>query len=105
MPFFESELIIVPAVAMLTAHLAPWDQLMTAPFTAFVLCCNYEFWQGKRYVDNTLMPFKPYYRLCRAGAEMVWPVFLNFYLKTCFLADRSTTALDLEAGAEWRGTS
>jgi len=36
---------------------------------------------------------------------MVSPAFLNFYLKTCFLADRSTTAFDLVAGANWRGTS
>ena len=82
-----------------------WDKPNTAPFTAFVFCCNYEFWEGKRYVDNTLTPFKPYYRLCRAGAEMISPGFLSFYLKTCFLADRSTTAFDLEASAEWRGTS
>ena len=81
----------------------PWNKPNTAPFTAFVLCCKYEFWEGQRYVDNALMPFKPYYRLCRTGAEMVSPAFLNFYLKTCFLADRSTTAFDLEAGANWRG--
>jgi hypothetical protein len=74
-----------------------WDKPDTAPFTAFVLCCGYEFWEGKPYVDNTLVPYEPYYQLCRTGAELVSPAFLHLYLKTCFLADRSTTAFDLEA--------
>jgi hypothetical protein len=73
-----------------------WNKPNADPFTALVLCCNYEFWEGKRYVDNSLTPYEPYYQLCRTGAEMVSPAFLQLYLKTCFLADRSTTAFDLE---------
>jgi hypothetical protein len=75
-----------------------WDKPGTAPFTAFALCCGYEFWEGKPYVDDTLVPYEPYYQMCRTGAEMASPMFLQFYLKTCFLADRRTTAFELEAG-------
>jgi hypothetical protein len=75
-----------------------WDAPNRAPFRAFALCCGHEFWDGKRYVDNSLLPCDRYYELCRKGAEMVSPSFLQLFLKTCFLADRITTASDLEAG-------
>lgn len=77
-----------------------WGKPDSAPFTAFVLCCAYEVYQGKTYLDNTILPFQPYYKMCRVGAAMVSPEFLDLYLKTTYMTDRITTAYDLEAAQD-----
>lgn len=73
-----------------------WHDRASRPFLAYALCCPYETFEGERYVDNSLVPFKPYYELCCEGARMVSAEFLNFFLETTFLADRVTTLRDVE---------
>ena len=74
-----------------------WNNSDTKPFTAYVLCCPYESWEDKPYSDDTLMPYQPYYDLCRSGAAQVSERFLSLYLQTTFLADRHTTAFEVES--------
>jgi hypothetical protein len=60
------------------------------PFTAFVLCCPPGAAVGEARVDESLMPYPPYYELCRDGAAMVSEEFLETFKRTTFLADRCT---------------
>ncbi len=68
-----------------------WLRPEIPPYTGYVLCSK-TWWEGTQYIDDTLTPFPKYYDLCRAGAAMVSPEFLQLYLETTYFPDRQTTA-------------
>lgn len=74
-----------------------WNAKDDRPFAAYALCCRHEYFEGVRYLDDRLLPYMPYAKVCRDGAGMVSPQFLEMYLRTAFMADRSTTVEQWEA--------
>ena len=73
-----------------------WANREEPPFSGYVLCCRHEYFEGERFVDDSLSPYAPYANLCREGARRVSEEFLDMYLETSFLADRVTTAREWE---------
>lgn len=67
-----------------------WDT-NDEPFVAYVLCCSSISPHGQELVDESILPYAPYYGICRAGAAAVSRAFLDLFLATTFLADRKTT--------------
>jgi hypothetical protein len=67
-----------------------WDAQESPPLLAHILGTPDQPRQGPRYTRDDLRPHPAYYRLCRAGAASFSAAFLDFYLDSTYLADRST---------------
>jgi predicted ATPase len=73
-----------------------WKSDYKLKVRAYTLGCSGRLWKGKMLSDESLLPNEEYYHLCRSGAEAVSKEFLDFYLKTSYLADRITPIIEYE---------
>ncbi len=55
-------------------------------YEAYTLCAP-EYFQGRKLVNNQLLPNVPYYKICKQGAAEVSDDFLEVWLDTSFLGD------------------
>ncbi|MEM6690966.1 MAG: hypothetical protein AAF664_16180 [Planctomycetota bacterium] len=78
----------------------PWNAPEEIPKIAYVFRADESAFEGKVYVDDTLLPYPPYAALCREGAGMVDPDFEDAFLDTSWLADRVTTLRSWLRGTE-----
>ncbi len=74
----------------------PWHGELRSPFRAYILSCERDYFNGTRLLDEAAPPLAPYYALCRKGAELIGPEFLDVFLKTTFLADGRTSMHEWE---------
>jgi hypothetical protein len=74
----------------------PWNDQNAKPFTAFVLVAVKPAQNGRQVLDDEALPHPPYYRVCRKGVRAVSEAFLQLYLQTTYLADRTTTLVEWE---------
>ncbi len=77
-------------------HLRPvacvrWDDKTAEPFIAYVLVAEDPVVNGRRVIDNQLLPNPFYVEICLDGARSVSPQFERLYLKSSYLADGKTT--------------
>lgn len=75
----------------------PWEMPDQPPFIAYILSCPEESDVAISKTDNSLLPHKRYYEVCRDGASEFGESFLKFFLSTTFLADGVTPM------SEWEG--
>ena len=68
-----------------------WLDWQSAPFTGYVLSATQTHLDGRRILDDQVLPNPAYARVCREGARAVSEAFLRLYLRTTFLADGRTT--------------
>ena len=74
------------------------------PFVAWTLVCPPISADGVRRVDETLLPHRIYYKVCRDGSASLGDEFLQTWLDTTYLADGKTLAREWEAVAFEEGS-
>lgn len=75
---------LIPVVSI------PWHQPNEQIFIHYILSAPNEQRMGNIWVSSDLKPILNYDKLCRAGALSISEDFLEFFLKTTFLADGNT---------------
>ncbi|MCK5055080.1 MAG: hypothetical protein KAT34_00375 [Candidatus Aminicenantes bacterium] len=76
-----------------------WNELGEQPFIAYLLLCSDEPRLGHKRTDNTLLPHRKYYQVCREGAKEFGEPFLQYWLSTTYLADGVTSVANWESTA------
>jgi hypothetical protein len=74
-----------------------WNGLEKRFFIAYLLLCPDEPRLGKKRTDNTLMPHRNYYLVCKEGAKEFGEPFLQYWLSTTYLADGITSVNEWES--------
>jgi hypothetical protein len=69
----------------------PWNDPKAKPFVAYVLAAEDPIVNGKRVVDNSLLPNRAYVEICLTGAREVSPQFADAFLDTSYLGDGRTS--------------
>lgn len=72
--------------ALVQIRCKPFDDLDARAVEAFALVAPIEF-NGRKLVNNNLLPNVPYYKVCRDGAAHVSQEFLEVWLDTSYLGD------------------
>jgi tetratricopeptide (TPR) repeat protein len=75
----------------------PWDDVGSSPFLAYVLGASGRRWNNHQLSNSSLKPNRKYFDVCRRGAAGFSVDFLDFFLKSSFLADGETTTAEWEA--------
>ncbi|WP_430967001.1 hypothetical protein [Spongiimicrobium sp. 2-473A-2-J] len=77
---------------------SPFEGNKADHIEAYALCAP-EFYNGRRLVNNDLLPNVPYYKVCKEGASHISEAFLNVWLDTSFLGDgRNVRIWEIEEG-------
>ena len=74
-----------------------WNGLEKRFFVAYSLLCPDEPRLGKKRTDNSLMPHRNYYQVCKKGAKEFGEPFLQYWLSTTYLADGITLVNEWES--------
>lgn len=78
-----------------------FENIDDEPFEAYTLVAPLEF-NGRKLVNNKLLPNVPYYKICRDGAEHISKQFLEVWLDTSFLGDdRNVREWEKEEGLKF----
>ena len=70
-----------------------WNDLEGELLPTFVLNCTGS-WQGKELTNREILPYLPYLNLCIDGAKKISKDFVDFWLRSTFLADKTTRIMD-----------
>lgn len=83
---FESLVTRERGYSLVKINCVSFDPLNRTEFEAYTLCAP-EFFNGRKLINNDLLPNVPYYRLCKKGAADISKEFLKLWLETSFLGD------------------
>lgn len=85
------DLVSLPSIFM--------DDPDALPFMGWALRCPLISANGVRQVDDSLLPHRIYYKVCRDGSASLGDAFLQTWLETTYLADGKTLAREWAAEA------
>jgi len=77
-----------------------WNRLEKRFFIAYSLLCPDEPRLGKKRTDDSLMPHRNYYQVCKKGAKEFGESFLQYWLSTTYLSDGITPVSEWDSVAE-----